>query len=700
MKSLLIGAISLAIPLCALAQTPADTLGNDIKLKEVVVNANSVINKADRKLLIPNAEQIKGSTNGVDLLRKLNVPSLIVSPIDQSIKLASSGKVDLRINGRPVSETDIQSINPNTVVRVEYHDNPSLRFGDAEIVIDFIIKNPTSGGSYYTGITQGLNRGYHDSQHTLKLNYKKSEFSIQNNFQPRWNLGQWRDNVEYFTRPDGSRYERVEEGEKANSTRITNWTAISYCFTDPDKQLLWVQARAFLENNKHSDYRGILTNTDTDERFKMNDINSNMNINPSLDIYYQRNFKKNQLLMLNVVGTITPSESNRIYSEYAISDDDIVSDIPIVDIHTNVKGTNYNLVAEVDYEKSWKKSRFTSGVRYTGSWSRSEYAESLQESRTHWDNVYAFAEYWHRLGEKVDLTAGAGMVYNENKTGNIKTTSFYVRPKLNIRYRASNASTFRLNFSVYGNTPSLSQLTNVRQQIDNVQTSVGNAKLKDYTTYRTQLQYELSKGPFYGYLRSTYRYNHKPIMEYKYWEDDKIISSFANHKNAHIFNHEAHLAINNWKNWVSANVHAGLNRYIMHGNNYTHTYNNFYWNGYIEVSHWGWSIGAQINKNYNYFWGESLNGGESAHVIALIYTYKRAMFMLGCMNPFSNDFKVQSENRNQYAGYKRTSYLRATQKLCVFSVKWNINWGRKHNSGQKRLNNNSSSESVKAAGKG
>lgn len=700
MKNMLIGAISLAIPLCAYSQAHVDTLSNGVELKEVVVNATPIISKADRKLLIPNAEQIKGAVNGVDLLRKLNVPSLIVSPIDQSIKLASSGKVDLRINGRAVSDNEIQRIDPATVMRVEYHDNPSLRYGDAEVVIDFIVKNPTSGGSYYTNVTQGLNRGYHDDYHNLTLNYKKSEFSIQNNFQPRWDLGQWRDNTEYFTRSDGSKYERIEEGEKANANRITNWSAISYCFTDPDKQLLWVQARAYLENNKHSDYKGVLTNTDTGERFKMSDINSNRSINPALDIYYQRNIKNNQLLMFNVVGTITPSESKRNYLEYAIGEDDEVSNVPTVDILTNVKGTNYRLVAEADYEKAWQNSRFTGGARYTGSWSKSEYAELDQESRTHWDNVYAFGEYWCRIDGKVDFTVGAGVVYNKNITGDVATSSFYVRPKLNLRYKASKASTFRLNFSAYGNAPSISQLTNVRQQIDNAQVSVGNAKLKDYTTYRTQLQYELTKGAFYGYLRSTYRYSHKPIMEYKYWEGQNIISSYANHKNAHVFNHEAHLALNNWKNWVSANVHVGLNRYIMHGNDYTHTYNNYYWNGYVEVSHWGWSIGAQVQSNYKSLWGESISGGESAHIIALMYQYKRAVFMLGCMNPFSNDFKVESENRNRYAGYKRTSYLRATQKLCVLGVRWNINWGRKHNSGAKRLNNEGSSESVKAAGKG
>lgn len=700
MKSLLIVAASLAIPTYAYAQTQTDTLSRQMELNEVVVKAAPVINKADRKLYMPDAEQIKNSANGVDLLRKLNVPTVIVNPVEQSIKLASNGKVDLRINGRPVSDKDIQAIDPQTVVRVEYHDNPSLRYGDAEVVIDFIVKNPTSGGSYNTSLGQGLNKGYHDFYNNLKINYKKSEFSIVNNFTPRWDLGQWRDNTEYFTRADGSRYERVEQGTPANATRITNWTGLNYCFTDPDKQLLWISANMFYENNKHSDYKGILTNSDNGERFNMNDLNSSTSYNPSLDIYYQRNLKNNQLLMFNVVGSITPSSSLRQYTESPINEDGTIDGILSTDITTDISSKSYRLVAEADYEKAWKNSRFTGGVRYTGNWSRSEYLGMNEESHTRWNNIYAFGEYWKRIGSKVDLTLGLGATHYRNRTGDITNSSFYVRPKVSLRYRASNASTFRLNLSAYGNTPSISQLSNVKQQIDNVQISSGNPKLKNYTTYRAQAQYEFKKGVFYGYLRSTYRYSPNPIMELKYLNGDNIITTYANHKNNHIFNHEVHLAVNNWKNWVSASAHFGLNRYIMHGNDYTHTYNNLYYNAFVEVSHWNFGIGAQISSNYNTFWGESLNGGESAYVLALTYKLKNAHFMFGCMNPFSNDYKIQSENRNRYAGYTRTSYLRATQQLCVVKVSWNVRWGRKHKSAAKRLNNSGSSESVKAAGKG
>ena len=701
MKSMLTLALCLTIISAgAYAQTPTDTLNREVELNEVVVKAAPVINKADRKLLIPNAEQIKGSTNGVDLLRKLNIPSLLVSPVDQSIKLASNGKVDLRINGRSANEKEIQSIDPATVSRVEYHDNPSLRYGDAEIVIDFIVKNPTSGGSYYANLTQGLNKGYNDVYNSLKLNYKKSEFSISNSTQSRWNLGQWRDNTEYYTRADGSRYERTEEGIPAGMDTFRDWLRLSYCFTESDKQMLWVGTSFYYDNVIHADYKGILTNHDTGERFNMQDLNSNKSSDITLNLYYQRNIKKDQLVMVDVMGTVSPSRSKRTYTEYLLDEDGNENATPYTDIYTHIKGKSYSLIANAVYEKSLTNKRITGGIRYEGNWSKSEYTVMNEESRSNWNNVYAYGEYYHRFGEKVDITAGTGVLYYHNEAGNVSQSSCFLRPKVNLRYRPSKSSTFRLSFYGYGHTPSVSQLTNVIQQIDNTQLSIGNAELKNFASYRTMLQYEFTRGAFYSYLRSTYNYQNKPIMEYKFIDGDNIISTYANHKNAHVLINELNLSLNNWKNWVTASTVFGHYRSIMHGNDYTHTYSNFYMNGYLEVSHWNWSLAFQYQTNYNTFKGESLNGGESLNLIGAMYKHKSCTFMLAVMNPFSNDFKVESENRNRYAGYNRTSYLKATQRLVALGVRLNINWGRQHNSGTKRLNNSGSTESVKAAGKG
>ena len=50
-----------------------------VDLDEVTVEAASWVQKADRNLLFPNAQQIKQSRNGLQLLQKLQIPGVIIN---------------------------------------------------------------------------------------------------------------------------------------------------------------------------------------------------------------------------------------------------------------------------------------------------------------------------------------------------------------------------------------------------------------------------------------------------------------------------------------------------------------------------------------------------------------------------------------------------------------------------------------------
>ena len=99
----------------------ADTTGIDIdsieasidhiELDEVTVEASAWVRKADRNLLFPNAQQIKQSKNGLQLLQKLQIPGIVINPTDNSISLTDKSELSLRINGRPVTEKEIQGIS-------------------------------------------------------------------------------------------------------------------------------------------------------------------------------------------------------------------------------------------------------------------------------------------------------------------------------------------------------------------------------------------------------------------------------------------------------------------------------------------------------------------------------------------------------------------------------------------------------------
>ena len=150
-----------------------------VNLGEVTVTGASVINKRDRKWIIPSQECKQAASNGSDLLRKMKLLGVKVGVIDGAISMYNGGTIKLYINGRPANDKDVQAIDPKSVERVEYHDVPSLRYGDADLVLDFIVKVPNSGGRV-GGMGQvvpfkGLETQFRKN---IEVNYKKSTFRV------------------------------------------------------------------------------------------------------------------------------------------------------------------------------------------------------------------------------------------------------------------------------------------------------------------------------------------------------------------------------------------------------------------------------------------------------------------------------------------------------------------------------------------
>lgn len=116
-----------------------------IDLDEVTIQASSIIRKKDRQLIFPSKDQMQRSMDGLDLTRRMSLPRLWVDPNTKSISMAN-GNVQLRINGVLASSLEVAALSPEDIKRVEYHDNPGLRYGEGiDIVLDYITIKRTSG---------------------------------------------------------------------------------------------------------------------------------------------------------------------------------------------------------------------------------------------------------------------------------------------------------------------------------------------------------------------------------------------------------------------------------------------------------------------------------------------------------------------------------------------------------------------------
>ena len=128
-----------------------------VSLDGVTVSASAQTSHADKKVVFPSERQMKASGNGMDLLQQMMLPRVQVDLLNSEIKATGNGIVQVRINGVKVEQDEIKALNPSDIIRIEYHDNPGLRYGNADIVLDYIVRRPDTGGSFGLDMAQGIN---------------------------------------------------------------------------------------------------------------------------------------------------------------------------------------------------------------------------------------------------------------------------------------------------------------------------------------------------------------------------------------------------------------------------------------------------------------------------------------------------------------------------------------------------------------
>lgn len=664
-----------------------------VMLDGVTVTASATTGYSDRKVIFPSEIQLKASTNGVDLLQQLMLPRLVINPLLGEVSLPGGGEVQYRINGVKVELQEIKALKPSDIVRVEFHDNPGLRYGDAEIVLDYIVRRPETGGSIGVGLSESVNAGFGNNSVNAKINHKKSEFSANYWINHRSFVNLWRDNEEKFTFSDGSVLQRKEVGEPGRLKLCGHYMNGTYSFQD-DKSMFSATFRYFTLNHPNMDYKGTLYNmADVSDAVYMVDRTATKTHRPALDLYYQRNLKNDQTLVINVVGTYNKEDVVRVYHESR-------NDEMLTDVNNRVTGKKYSLIGEGIYEKRIGKNRIGGGLKHTQTFSDNTYRNgSNYTTEMNQAQTYLYGEFKGKV-EKLDYTLGVGVTRSYfSQEGAENDEDYTFNPRVVLHYTLPGNSSIRLRGDIRNSSPSLSNMNAVEQIIDSLQIQRGNPNLKPYLRYSTELTYELRKGMFYGNLWGTYEYQPDVIMDEKYLDGDKIVQTWDNQENWQRLSGRMMLRVGPIKNIVSLSLTGGVNHYISNGNTYKHEYTNWY--GQIDLNAMYKKVTANfgLNTDYNRFYGETLNGGENIHYLMLGYRHKALSLGAGVLNPFVDNFKQKTANRSQYASYEKSNYIKESSRLLLISMTYNFSFGRTFKSGQKQLNNADEESGVMSTGK-
>lgn len=709
-KQLLIATLLCAV-LGAQAQeyVPTDSLAADsldrelerfVTLGELTVTGASVINKDDRKLIMPSSEIKRQAANGSDLVRKMQLPKVSVDAITGNIALQNAEKLVLCINGRPVKSENVKALDPMLVERVEYHDNPSMRFGDAELVLDFIVKVPESGGRFgVLGQVVPTNGFEWQLNPYMEVNYKKSTFSltVQDEFMRGFKT--WRENEEKYTLADGTKFSRTEEGIPADISDRHMWGGLEYMYYDPGKDFFSAEVQFSGRNQPHADYVGLLHSTLDNSMVKVNDMNKLSEIYPSLSLYYQHNFSKDKMLMMYARNGVGRSHSRRTYQEQEYIESragDMLSDV-----FNEIRTQSNNLNIELNYEQQWKNDRMTLGGNIVYDWDKTRYLTYGKTERMRNNDNGAYAEWWHRYGKKFDMTLGFGVQHKKyTLVKSISRADWLFVPTLRMRYRINDNNTLRANYKLRGITPSLTEVSSVRQQIDGMQETEGAKDLTTYNMHIAQLSYEYARKRFFGQLSAKYTYYDNPIGVEKRWHEGVVLSTYAHQRNRQRLDLQLNLRYEVLPEWLTASAGVEFSRFYAYGNNYKHTLNSVPVTLELTATHWNWSLDVAYKGGRRQLIGEAVEQQQAnGLLLALSYKYRNFNFSAICLNPFTGDYKLEKSNLNPIAGFERYNHMDFLSQCLVLQVHYNISWGRKYENGNRRLGGSGERNTTTAAGK-
>lgn len=177
MKRLAIGALCACPLTSAMAQTTTNDTIKTQELNEVVVEARNQRLGSYVSIFIPTSKQKNAAQTAADLLNRMAIPQLRISP-DDEITDPAGKSVDLFIDFIPAAKDDLEGMRMHDVKKVEYYDFPSdPRFQGKAHVVNFVMQKYEYGG-YVKGY--GLENSSNAGQVSLygKLKYKRMTFDI------------------------------------------------------------------------------------------------------------------------------------------------------------------------------------------------------------------------------------------------------------------------------------------------------------------------------------------------------------------------------------------------------------------------------------------------------------------------------------------------------------------------------------------
>lgn len=645
------------------------------ELQEVVVTAPETMKIGNKTVFTPDRKLLEISNSSVQLLSGLQIPDLIVNIVTGQISLLGDGKLSLRINGRPASQADVAAINSKDILKVEYIDNPGVRYGDATGVLDISVRRRDSGYGAFANVMQSVNRGWADYTASLKYNTGGSEWSFDYKSNPIWNMDCFRNNEELIRLYDGTQVERTERGIKVPNRMVTHRAALQYSYARGRDFLFNVQGRVF-RTNDHYKSNGDITTVIGQKVISGFEAEENpvKSWQGDLDLYMHKKLNDKHMIFVNLVPTVIDSHTERIYRT------------ELINLDNSTESRGYGLLGEGILESKIGKGTLSTGLRSNTSWTRTTVYNPVGEKSREVAGLHSVFGQWAHNTSQFQYEAGVSLAYY-GACHPVEKNYFALNPRLFAKYRVNGNFAVALYGEVKTVTPEINEINTTVQQLDVFQWSQGNSSLKPYQQYNGKVEFEGRWRSINGKVTVSDIYSHDPIMTAKSYRDGRIFSEPYNYGSHNHFEVKGQVRMPLIPNWVNLSLEGGWHTMESRGVDYTHRYSQPFVNAQLMLMKNHWLAMIRYNNSYNRLWGEMVtSANQNLTIFALGYTYRSATFLAAFVNPIGN-VVVKSRDMSALASFDRTYQASGSHQLACIGVIFNFHHGKSRSASQKKLQN-------------
>lgn len=662
---------------------------SSIRLNEVIVKGNNIVQKVDRMVLYPTAEALKHSYSSYDLINNMTIPRLRVNSMHKILE-TDDGSVQVRINGMKVSNEDFAAIRAKDIIRIEVVDNPGIRWGDSGLgaVVNLIVKRRDNGGLVNIQTDNSFYKPEGNNEFSIKLNRDKSQWGLDySNWYNYWKERRTDAFETYYFKNDT--INRIQQGMNDKMTSFRHWINLSYNLFSADNYMFNVVFRNYIYSNPYNHQFNKLFEKESPYFIYAKSRNRNTSYAPTLDLYFQKTLPHNQYMEFNVVGSLMNTTGKHSYQEYD------TKNVDLADILTNVNGNQSSLYGEAIYDKTFKGTKISAGIRHNQVYSKNKYSGTNPvTSKMNQMTTSGFFELQGRM-KTFSYLGSLGMTRSYFKEDRNKHTYYTFTPSVRLNFVPQKYSTLTYQFAIDPTIPSLSSLTNIEQAIDTIQIAKGNPDLKTFKSYRNSFMYMYIKNSLMSAVYAKYNYQDKPIMESFYTQGNKLIRTEENQRfmqtlNLGISLMYKNISIGSLKNFLTIVMEVNSPRYWSKGINYMHTHNSLGLHSGFMLNYKEFSLTGDYNKNSNSLYGETIQKVADEVGITLRYTHKGLQLESSIRQPFTKQYRYGSERLDNIAPHTTWNYFNEMKNLISIGIKYNFEFGKKfadHERKLKEINN-------------